>query len=218
VTNSRDQLRQERISKDILVLKKLYPDAHCELDYSNPFELLVATVLSAQCTDQRVNMVTPELFRRYPDAKALAGAELEVVEAIIRSTGFYRNKAKALIGASQEIEKTWKGVLPRSLEELQTLPGVGRKTANVVLGNAFHIPSGIVVDTHVERLSHRLGWTKAKGPEKIEKSLLGVIAQSDWILVSHLLIWHGRRMCKARNPACDECLLNKTCPRVGLKK
>ncbi|HND84433.1 MAG TPA: endonuclease III, partial [Pseudobdellovibrionaceae bacterium] len=210
MTNSRDRQRQEKISKDIRALKGLYPDAHCELDFSNPFELLIATILSAQCTDQRVNMVTPELFRQFPDPKSMAGAELEVVESIIRSTGFYRNKAKSLIGASKALVQHGNGDLPRSLEELQKLPGVGRKTANVVLGNAFHIPSGIVVDTHVQRLSHRLGWTKAKGPEKIEASLLNLIAQNNWILVSHLLIWHGRRVCKARNPNCDECLLNKT--------
>lgn len=163
-------------------------------------------------------MVTPVLFQRFPTPQAMSQASLDEVESIIRSTGFYRNKAKSLIGASKALVEQWQGRVPKSLESLQALPGVGRKTANVVLGNSFGIASGIVVDTHVSRLSQRLGWTRAKSPEKIEEDLLPLVPKEDWIIVSHLLIFHGRKICKARSPLCPQCSLNKTCPQIGLGK
>jgi endonuclease-3 len=193
-------------------LKQSYPDAACALHHSNPFELLCATILSAQCTDVRVNLVTPVLFARYPDPAALAAARQSELEEIIKSTGFFRNKAKSLIGMAQAIVAEHGGVVPRTMEQLQALPGVGRKTANVVLGNAFGINEGITVDTHVTRLSKRLALTRHDEPVKIEQDLMKLIPHEDWALVSHLLIFHGRQVCVARRPRCRECVLADFCP------
>jgi endonuclease III len=201
---------------DILkILRETYPDAHCELDHDGPFQLLIATILSAQCTDVRVNMVTPTLFKKYPNAETLAAAKQADVEDLVRSTGFFRHKAKNLIAAAQALVQNHHGEVPRDLAPLTHLPGVGRKTANVVLGNAYGIESGIVVDTHVARLSQRLGLTKQKDPVKIEKDLVKQIPQNAWTLWSHLLIWHGRRRCMARNPDCPNCELRHLCPSAG---
>ena len=193
-------------------LKQTYPDAACALHHSNPFELLCATILSAQCTDARVNLVTPVLFARYPDPAALAAARQSELEEIIKSTGFFRNKARSLIGMAQAIVAEHGGVVPRTMEQLRALPGVGRKTANVVLGNAFGINEGITVDTHVTRLSKRLGLTRHDDPVKIEPDLMRLIPHADWALVSHLLIFHGRQVCVARRPRCGECVLADFCP------
>ena len=193
-----------------------YPDAHCELDHRNAFELLCATILSAQCTDARVNLVTPALFARYPDAATLAVAEQGDVEALVRSTGFFRAKARALVGMAQVLVAEHGGEVPASLEALVPLPGVGRKTANVILGNAFGINVGIVVDTHVQRLARRLGLTREPDPVRIERALMPLFPQAGWALLSHLLIWHGRRVCLARTPACDRCLLADVCPSAGV--
>lgn len=193
-------------------LRKRYPDAHCELDHRNPFELLCATILSAQCTDARVNLVTPELFRRYPDAPSLAMARPEDVEAIIRSTGFFRNKTKSLIGMANAVVDNHAGHIPDSMEALRVLPGVGRKTANVILGNAFGINAGVTVDTHVSRLSQLLRLSRNTDPERIERDLMELFPQRDWALLSHLLIFHGRRTCIARKPKCGECVLADLCP------
>lgn len=200
----------------LALLKSGYPDAHCELDYRTPFELLVATILSAQCTDVRVNMVTPALFARYPTARALAGADQGEVEALIRSTGFFRNKAKNLIGMATALTEHHAGEVPADMEALRVLPGVGRKTANVVLGNAFGINHGVTVDTHVGRLANLLGLTNESDPIKVERDLMGLVPVADWTLVSHLLIWHGRRVCIARRPRCGECLLSAICPSAEL--
>jgi endonuclease-3 len=197
------------------VLRTTYPDAHCELDHKGAFQLLIATILSAQCTDVRVNMVTPALFKKYPDAKTLAAAKQEDVEDLIRSTGFFRNKAKNLIAAAQALVREHDSEVPRDLDNLTHLPGVGRKTANVVLGNAYGIEAGVVVDTHVARLSKRLGLTKHTDPVKIEKDLMKVIPRDAWTLWSHLLIWHGRRRCTARKPDCPNCELRSLCPSAG---
>ena len=206
-----DRLRTS--AADILkVLRTTYPDAHCELHHQGAFQLLVATILSAQCTDVRVNMVTPALFKKYPDAKHLAAAKQEDVEDLVRSTGFFRNKAKNLIAAAKSLVRDQAGEVPRDLETLTHLPGVGRKTANVVLGNAYGIEAGIVVDTHVARLSKRLGLTKHTDPVKIEKDLINVVPRDAWTLWSHLLIWHGRRRCSARKPDCPNCELRALCP------
>jgi endonuclease-3 len=200
----------------ISLLKKHYPDAHCELDYKNPFELLIATILSAQCTDVRVNIVTKVLFSKFSDANALATANLNEIEEIIHSTGFYKNKAKNIVNCSKSLVQDFKGVVPDNLKELTSLSGVGQKTANVVLGNAFGISSGVVVDTHVMRLANRFGWTKSQNPEKIAEELQSMIPRDEWILLSHLLIWHGRRLCKARNPGCQSCFLFDRCPQIAV--
>jgi endonuclease III len=197
-------------------LKRLYPDAHCALDYTNAFELLIATILSAQCTDERVNLATPALFEAWPRPEDLAKASLTALENTLSSVNFYRNKAKNLIGMAQMLMDKFAGKVPQTLEELVLLPGVGRKTANVVLGNAFNITSGIVVDTHVARLSYRMGWTKSDDPVQIEKDLMKKIPREDWIMISHLLISHGRTICKARNPDCKNCALSETCPKKGV--
>jgi endonuclease-3 len=189
-----------------------YPDAHCELEFVDPFQLGVATILSAQTTDERVNMVTPGLFARYPDARSLAGARQEEVEEIIRSTGFFRNKARNIIGFARGLMERHGGEVPRTMTELSALPGVGRKTANVVLGNAFGVDEGVVVDTHVKRLATRLGFTREKTPEKIERDLMAVFPRDRWTLLSHLLIWHGRRVCDARKPRCEACTASYLCP------
>jgi endonuclease-3 len=189
-----------------------YPEARTALEHANPFELAVATILSAQCTDERVNMVTPVLFRRFPDAPALAGASLDELEAIIHSTGFFRNKAKSLVGMARAVVGEHGGELPRSLAELVKLPGIGRKTANVILGNAFGLDEGVVVDTHVKRLSGRLGFSKEVTPEKIETDLMAVFPLERWTPLSHLLIFHGRQVCVARKPRCRECVVAALCP------
>lgn len=199
-------------------LHRLYPDAHCELVHRNAFELLVATILSAQCTDKRVNMVTPGLFKRYPTPAAMANATLADLEAIIRSTGFYRNKAKAIRGAAVAIVEHHGGKVPDTMDALLVLPGVARKTANVVLGNAFDRNEGVVVDTHVQRLSRRLGLTRQATPERIERDLMARFPAPQWCLLSHLLIFHGRRVCKAQKPMCEACELREMCPRIGVKK
>ncbi len=207
---------QERFPIILAHLKNAYPDAHCELDFSNPLQLVCATILSAQCTDVRVNMVTPTLFAQYPDAQALAAARQEDVEEIIRSTGFFRNKAKSLIGMAQAVVAEQGGDIPASMDALVKLPGVGRKTANVVLGNAFAINEGVVVDTHVARVSGRLGLTAHTDPVKIEQDLMRLAPREEWTLLSHLLIFHGRRICIARKPRCRECVLAPLCPSAEL--
>jgi endonuclease-3 len=193
-------------------LKRAYPDAHCELNHRNAYELLVATILSAQCTDKRVNLVTPALFDRYPDPEALANADAAELEALIRSTGFYRSKARSLLGMAAGLVDRFGGEVPRQMDDLVTLPGVGRKTANVILGTAFNQPDGIVVDTHVGRISRRLGLTRLSDPVKVERVLMKLFPRKDWTLLSHLLIFHGRRVCLARRPRCAECVLHDLCP------
>ncbi len=197
-------------------LAAAYPDAGCELDFANPFELLVATILSAQCTDARVNTVTPALFARFPDARALGAAAPEELEALIRSTGFFHNKAKSLLGMARAVVERHGGEVPAAMDALTSLPGVGRKTANVVLGTAFGVATGVVVDTHVARLARRLGLTAEDEPEKIERDLMGLFPASGWVALGHRLILHGRRVCHARTPACDGCPLAPLCPRVGV--
>ena len=204
--------RTERATEVFDLLLREYPDAHCELTFENPFQLGVATILSAQTTDVRVNMVTPGLFRRYPDAEALANAAQEDVEEIIRTTGFFRNKARNIIGFARGLMGEHGGVVPQTIAELSALPGVGRKTANVVLGNAFDINEGVVVDTHIKRLSTLLRFTKEKTPEKIEVDLMQLFPSERWTLLAHLLIWHGRRVCDARKPRCEECVIAHLCP------
>lgn len=198
-------------------LKKNYPDAHCALVYENPFQLLLATILSAQCTDERVNLVTPYLFSKYPSPEAMASAVQNEVEEIIHSTGFYKNKAKSLIGAAQMLVDKYNSQIPQDLEKLTELPGVGRKTANVVLGNCFGLATGVVVDTHVGRLSQRLGWTKFASPLSIEQDLIKLFKPQEWVMLSHYLIFHGRLVCKARSPKCEECFLFDLCPKNKVK-
>jgi len=199
-------------------LNKLYPDAHCELNHSNPFELLIATILSAQCTDVRVNMVTPQLFKKFPSAQKMAKAPLEDVEELIKSINFFKNKSKALIGCAQLLVAKYKGEVPKTVEALIELPGVGRKTANVVLGNAFNINTGIVVDTHVKRTTLLLGLTKNTEPEKVEQDLMKLFPNETWTQIAHLLIFLGRRSCIARRPQCDLCVLKDICPSVIQEK
>jgi len=208
--------KQQRAIEILLRLKQLYPDATCSLNYETPVQLLVATILSAQCTDARVNLVTPELFRRFPDAAALAGADLSEIESLVKSTGFYRSKAKNIQGACRMIMEEFGGEIPQLMENLLKLPGVARKTANVVLANAFGINMGVTVDTHVKRLSYRMGLTKHTDPIRIERDLMLLIPQPDWENWSIRLIYHGRLICKARNPQCDRCALSDLCPSVNL--
>jgi endonuclease-3 len=193
-------------------LKRAYPDARTELDYETPLQLAIATILSAQCTDKRVNMVTPLLFQTFPTAAALADAPPEKLEEIIKSTGFFRNKTKSLIGLGKALVERYNGEVPDSMDALVKLPGIGRKTANVILGNAFGKNEGVVVDTHVARVSHRLGLTRETDPVKIEQDLMPLFPREDWALLSHLLIFHGRRVCEARRPKCEICVLNDICP------
>lgn len=193
-------------------LQAAYPNAHCALDHSTPFQLAAATILSAQCTDERVNRVTPALFAKYPTPKSLALAAQEDVEALIRPTGFFRNKAKSLIGMAQALVERHNGRLPERMEDLVKLPGVGRKTANVLLGNAFGKNEGVVVDTHVKRLSVRLGWTKHDNPVRIERDLMALFPQNLWTTLSHVLIFHGRQVCGARKPDCAVCPVATHCP------
>ena len=197
------------------VLAETYPDAHCELDFRSPFELLIATVLSAQTTDKRVNMTTPALFAKYPGPEDLAAANPEDVEEILKPTGFFRAKTKSVMGLAAALRDRFDGQVPKTIEELDTLPGVGRKTANVVLGNAFGIP-GITVDTHFGRLARRFGWTESDDPVKVEQEVGELIPKSEWTILSHRLIWHGRRVCHARKPACGACSVADWCPSFGL--
>lgn len=203
---------EERIGEILRRLRQEHPDACCALDHNDPYELLVATILSAQCTDERVNKVTPELFARHPDARAMAEADRSDIEEAIRSTGFYRNKARHIQEASQIIAFEHDGEVPADMDELTNLPGVARKTANVVLGVAYDIADGIVVDTHVKRLANRLGLTTSSNPARIEKDLMALVPREDWIDFAHLLIFHGRRVCGARKPDCANCVLNDICP------
>lgn len=207
-TRTRDVIRR---------LKRAYPDAKCSLNHSNPFELLVATILSAQCTDERVNIVTADLFRKYKKPEDYLKVSPRELEKDIQSTGFFRNKTKSIQGTSKMLTEQYGGSVPHTMEELLELPGVARKTANVVLGNAFEIKSGVVVDTHVTRLSHRLNFTQQKTAEKIEQDLVQIVPKRDWVIFSHLLIAHGRKICKARNPLCDQCPVEKQCPSSFLK-
>lgn len=197
------------------ILAETYPDAHCELDFASPFQLLVATVLSAQTTDVRVNLTTPALFAKYPTPEDLAAANPEDVENILKPTGFFRAKTKSVMGLSAAITERFGGAVPPRLADLVTLPGVGRKTANVVLGNAFGVP-GITVDTHFTRLARRFGWTSQDDPVKIEQEVGSLIPKSEWTMLSHRLIWHGRRVCHARKPACGACSVAALCPSFGL--
>jgi endonuclease-3 len=211
------EAKATRTKKIVAGLQKAYPDAHCELNYSNSLELLIATILSAQCTDKRVNLVTAELFNKYHSAADFANADLAELEQAIKTTGFFRNKAKNIRSCCAAIVGKHGGEVPRTMEELFELGGVGRKTANVVLGNAFNINVGVVVDTHVTRLALRLGLTKHITAEKIEQDLMPLVPREQWTLFSHLLIWHGRRRCFARNPDCPNCEVLKLCPRNGVK-
>ena len=207
-TRTRDVIRR---------LKRAYPGAKCSLNHSNPFELLVATILSAQCTDERVNIVTADLFRKYKKPEDYLKVSPRELEKDIQSTGFFRNKTKSIQGTSKMLTEEFGGQVPHTMDEMLELPGVARKTANVVLGNAFGVKAGVVVDTHVTRLSHRLALTQQKTAEKIEQDLIEIVPKKDWVIFPHLLIWHGRKICKARNPLCAECPIEKLCPSSFLK-
>ncbi|MFZ9759830.1 MAG: endonuclease III [Candidatus Kapaibacteriota bacterium] len=204
--------KKERIDRIIQLLKKKYPHAECALHHSTPYQLLIATILSAQCTDARVNMVTPSLFAAYPDAQSMSLAPLDHIEELIHSTGYYKAKAKNIISCSEQIISRFEGELPLTIEELTTLPGVGRKTANVLLGNAFGINAGITVDTHVTRIMNMLKFVNTTDAVKIEMSLLPLVAQEDWTVFTHLVIEHGREVCIARRPKCNDCIIAKYCP------
>ena len=206
-----------RTREIIRKLKRAYPDAKCSLNHSNPFELLIATILSAQCTDERVNIVTADLFRKYTKPEDYLNVSPRELEKDIQSTGFFRNKTKSIQGTSKILTEEYGGQVPHTMEELLELPGVARKTANVVLGNAFEIKAGVVVDTHVTRLSHRLGLTQEKTAEKIERDLIPIVPKKDWVIFPHLMIAHGRKICKARNPLSAECPVEKLCPSSSLK-
>jgi endonuclease-3 len=209
--------KKNKAAQIITILKKAYPGAYCSLHHKSPFQLLAATILSAQCTDERVNLVTPALFRKYPGPAEMAKALLPDLEKLVRSTGFYRNKALSLKEASRAIADNFSGKVPRTMDELLTLRGVARKTANVVLGSAYGIAAGVVVDTHVKRLAFRLGLTAGTDPEKIERDLMKAVPQGDWIWFAHALVLHGRAVCGARKPLCAECRLNAICPKKGVK-
>lgn len=216
-TSKKAAAEAARVTQILDELDRLYPDAHCELvGWQTPLQLLVAVILSAQCTDERVNQVTPALFARFPDARALATADPKELEELIRSTGFYRNKAKHIREACKKIVEKHGGEVPRTMKELIALPGVARKTANVVLGTAFGIPSGVVVDTHIGRLAQRLGMSKHSDPKKIEEDLMASWPQARWIMAGHRLIWHGRRVCNARKPRCADCSLMPLCPSAAV--
>ena len=206
------------VSSLIEALQRVYPTAHCELLFLSPLQLLVATILSAQCTDKRVNLVTAELFKKYRRAQDFAAAPLAEIEAAVKSTGFFRNKAKNIQACCAALVERFDGEVPRTMDELHALAGVGRKTANVVLGNAFDINVGVVVDTHVTRLSNRLGLAKGTDAVKLEQELMKLVPQNDWSLFSHWLIWHGRRRCAARKPDCANCEIQKLCPQIGAKQ
>ncbi len=211
-----DSPPEQRIHEIIKRLHEAHPDACCALEHNNAYELLVATILSAQCTDERVNKVTPDLFMQFPTPRAMAEADRSDIEEAVRSTGFYRNKAKHIQQASQMIAFEHDGEVPADMDELTKLPGVARKTANVVLGVSYNIADGVVVDTHVKRLSNRLGLTTNQNPDKIEKDLMALVPRDEWIDISHLLIFHGRRVCAARKPDCTNCVLNDICPSAEL--
>ncbi len=213
-----EQGRKRQVKGILASLKKAYPEAECALTHATPLQLLIATILSAQCTDKRVNLVTPDLFRKYPTAEAFARASLKTLERMIHSTGFFRNKAKNIREACRRLVKEHNGQVPQSMEELLQLPGVARKTANVVLGTAYGVASGVVVDTHVFRISRRLGLTRAKTPEKVEQDLMAQIPAREWINFSHRLIHHGRRICSARSPQCTLCALEPHCRKVGVEQ
>jgi endonuclease-3 len=204
--------KRARVNRILSELQKIYPDAHCELNYSSPLELLVATILSAQCTDKRVNIVTAQLFKKYRSAEDYARANLTTLEREIQTAGFFRNKAKNIQACCHQIVRDHDGAVPRTMHELTALAGVGRKTANVVLGNAFDTNEGVVVDTHVGRLSRRLGLSSQENPEKVERQLMRLVPRSQWTVFSHWLIWHGRRRCMARKPDCAQCELRQLCP------
>lgn len=208
--------QRERAAQVRKLLEQAYPEARCELNFRNPYELLVATILSAQCTDARVNQVTPAFFARFPDASSLAQASQEELEALIKPTGFYRNKAKALLGMAKALVAEHQGQVPAHMDALVRLPGVGRKTANVVLGTAFGLATGIVVDTHVARVSRRLGLAQSSDPDRIEEELMALFPRESWVGLSHRLILHGRYVCQARKPKCQECVLAGICPRLGV--
>jgi endonuclease-3 len=212
-----DNELKERVRKIIRNLKREYPDAKCSLNHSNAFELLVATILSAQCTDERVNMVTADLFRKYQKPADYAKVSPRELEKDIRTTGFFRNKTKSIQGTARMLDESFGGEVPATMDELLELPGVARKTANVVLGNAFGVKAGVVVDTHVTRLSRRLRLTKEKQAEKIERDLIEMVPRKDWVIFPHLMIYHGRKVCRARNPSCDTCVIEKYCPSSFLK-
>ncbi|MGB7768861.1 MAG: endonuclease III [Verrucomicrobiia bacterium] len=212
------EAKARRLKKIIAALDRTYPGAHCELDHRSPLELLIATILSAQCTDKRVNLVTQELFKEYRSAAEYAKAPLAELELAIKTTGFFRNKAKNIQACCRKLVERYDGEVPQTMEALTQLDGVGRKTANVVLGNAFGINAGVVVDTHVARLSNRLGLTRQGTPEKIERDLMALVPQKQWTLFSHWLIWHGRRRCFARKPDCAKCEVSKLCPQIGVGK
>lgn len=207
--------RRNRMGRILKILKSTYPDAHCSLGHQSPFQLLVATVLSAQCTDERVNKVTPDLFRRFPDARAMSQAKASELEALIRSTGFFKNKAKSLLELSKTLTERYEGQVPKTLDELVGLRGVGRKTANVVLGVVYGVP-GLVVDTHVGRLSRRFGMTRSTDPVKVEHEMMEIVPKKDWVLYAHLLIDHGRAICMARSPDCGHCPVASECPKTGV--
>ena len=213
---SLDELKA-RTREVIRRLKRAYPGAKCSLNHSNPFELLVATILSAQCTDERVNIVTADLFRKYRKPEDYLKVPPRELEKDIQSTGFFRNKTKSIQGTAKMLTEQYHGEVPQTMDELLELPGVARKTANVVLGNAFDIHAGVVVDTHVTRLSHRLALTQQKTAEKIEQDLIPIVPKKDWVIFPHLMIYHGRKICKARNPLCAECTIEKQCPSSYLK-
>jgi endonuclease III len=209
------EAKSVRLKKIITALDRTYPEAHCELDNADPLQLLIATILSAQCTDKRVNIVTKELFKKYRSVSDYANAPLAELEQAVKTTGFFRNKAKNIRACCRKLVERHGGRVPHTMEELTQLEGVGRKTANVVLGNAFDINVGVVVDTHVARLSQRLRLTKQKTPEKIEPELMALVPQKQWALFSHWLIWHGRHRCAARRPDCEGCEIKKLCPSAG---
>jgi endonuclease-3 len=212
---------QEKTRRARLIYARLnrqYPDAHCELDFRTPYELIVATILSAQCTDARVNLVTPLFFQRFPTPQSLAQADPAEVEDLIRSTGFFRNKTRSLIGMAQGLTERHGGIVPKTMDQLRELPGVGRKTANVVLGNAYGINEGVTVDTHVTRVAGRLALTRNTMPERIEQDLMELFPRKQWTLLSHLLIWHGRRVCIARRPRCEACAVNELCPSATVPR
>jgi endonuclease-3 len=208
-------LKEAPVPDVLRILKADYGDAGCSLAHADPFELLIATILSAQCTDARVNMVTPPLFREFPDARSMAAASRERIEELIRSTGFFRAKAKSILGAAREIVRLHGGKVPRTIDALVKLPGVGRKTANVVLGNAFGKADGVVVDTHVGRLARRLGWSRHADPVKVEADLNRLVPKARWVWISHALILHGRAVCSSRKPRCEACRLAGICPKIG---
>ncbi|MGD0087105.1 MAG: endonuclease III [Verrucomicrobiota bacterium] len=212
------QAKTTRLKKIIAALDRVYPGVHCELNHADPLQLLVATILSAQCTDKRVNIVTAELFKTYRSAADYANAPLVELEQAVKTTGFFRNKAKNIRACCRKLVERHGGEVPRTMDELTQLDGVGRKTANVVLGNAFGINAGVVVDTHVARLTHRLGLTGQATPEKIERDLMSLVPREQWALFSHWLIWHGRRRCAARKPDCLNCEILKLCPQIGVKE